>query len=48
MDDMLGYFRHKSRFELRSLLHIMAGTGEQGGSCTLGLDQQNTVVVVCL
>lgn len=48
MDDMLGYTRHKSQFRLRSLLHIMAGTGERGGSCTLGLDKQNIVLVVCL
>lgn len=26
----------------------MAGTEEQGGSCTLGLDKQNMVPVVCL
>lgn len=48
MDDMLGYIRHKSQFKLRSPLHVMAGTGEQGGSCALGLDKQNLVVVVCL
>lgn len=48
MDNMLGYIRHKSQFKPRSLLHIMAGTGKQGGSSTLGLDKQNTVLVACL
>lgn len=30
----------KSRFKLRSLLRTMAGTGEQEGSCTLGLSMK--------
>lgn len=46
MDDMLGYIRHKNQF--RSLLHIMAGAGEQEGSCTLVLDKQNSAGCVPL